>query len=87
MRKMKQVFCTLALVAAIFSSCQQAPTTNAAAASSEAGASASLGIAYVNTDSLLNNYEYAKKLSDTMNDKAENARASSIRRLASSSRT
>lgn len=36
---------------------------------------AAMGIAYINTDSLLVGYEFAKKMSDELNDKAENSRA------------
>lgn len=71
---MKHLVCTLAAtVALIITSCQ-APTASQQATAAGEGA-ASLAIAYVNTDSLLKNYDYAKKLNDSMNDKIEKMRA------------
>lgn len=58
----------------MLTSCQQPQQSNASANAS-CGDSACLGIAYVNTDSLINNYDYAVKMNETLNSKAESARA------------
>ena len=70
---MKRILCTLAVAAAILSSCQQ-NTGSVAVAPAAGDSAAAFSIAYVNTDSLLSEYEYAKKLNDKLNDKAEKAR-------------
>lgn len=69
---MKKLFCAMALSAAMLASCQQGPTSqNDIVAVADSLAS----IAIVNTDSLLSKYEYAQKVSESLNDKAENSRA------------
>lgn len=69
---MKQLFCAMALSAALLASCQQGPTSqNDIVAVADSLAS----IAIVNTDTLLSKYEYAQKVSESLNDKAENSRA------------
>ena len=73
---MKKFFCAIAVFAAIsLSACQQGQTAGSAATTAAEAQPASVNIAYVNTDSLLTNYEYAKKMSDQLNGKAESARA------------
>ncbi len=69
---MKKLFCAMALSAALLASCQQGPTSqNDIVAVADSLAS----IAIVNTDTLLSKYEYAQKVSESLNDKAENSRA------------
>lgn len=69
---MKQLFCAMALSAALLASCRQGPTSqNDVVAVADSMAS----IAVVNTDTLLSKYEYAQKVSESLNDKAENSRA------------
>ena len=69
---MKQIFCTLSLVVALMTSCQQA--NQAPSVANVQSDSAQFGIAYVNTDSLLTGYDYAVKMSEQLNDKAERSR-------------
>lgn len=69
---MKKLFCAMALSAALLASCQQGPTSqNDIVTVADSLAS----IAIVNTDTLLSKYEYAQKVSESLNDKAENSRA------------
>jgi outer membrane protein len=67
---MKKTLLSVAAGALVLSACQQ-PAPPAQPVQVGEG----MKIAYVNTDSLLNGYEYAKKVSDQLNDKAESARA------------
>ena len=53
-------------------SCQQA--NQAPSVANVQSDSAQFGIAYVNTDSLLTGYDYAVKMSEQLNDKAERSR-------------
>lgn len=53
-------------------SCQQA--NQAPSVANVQSDSAQFGIAYVNTDSLLTGYDYAVKMSEQLNDKAEHSR-------------
>ena len=73
---MKRSLCCLSLAAAIFGSvfcsCQTQTASQPVAALSD---SASVSIAYINTDSVLNNYDYAKKCNDQLNSQQEKARA------------
>ena len=69
---MKQIFCTLSLVVSLMTSCQQA--NQAPSVANVQSDSAQFGIAYVNTDSLLTGYDYAVKMSEQLNDKAERSR-------------
>lgn len=71
---MKRILCSFAVAAAILSSCQQQQQASVAPAATP-DSLVTTSIAYVNTDSLLSQYEYAKKLNDQLNDKAESARA------------
>ena len=74
MNKPFSIFANIALaatVAATFVACNQAKTnTNTAPA-----ASAKLEIAYINTDTLLNKYEYAKTLHQQIDDKGKAAQS------------
>ncbi len=72
---MKHFFCTMAIAAALFCSCSNDTQETAAVAPVATSNGTTMNIAYINTDSLLNNYEYAKKVSDQLNNKAESARA------------
>lgn len=70
---MKQIFCTLALATALLTSCQKEQAGQGCAIA--ATDSTKCAIAFVNTDTLLSNYDYAKKMSESLNNKAENSRA------------
>ncbi len=71
---MKHLVCTLAMATALIVSSCQAPAGDQQAAGC-CNDTTKLSIAYVNSDSLLKNYDYAKKLNDSMNDKIEKMRA------------
>ena len=71
---MKHIVCTLAMAAALIITSCQAPAGNQQTAGC-GNDSTKLSVAYVNSDSLLKNYDYAKKLNDSMNDKIEKMRA------------
>lgn len=71
---MKHLVCSLALATALIVTSCQAPAGEQRTAAC-GNDSTRLAIAYVNTDSLLNNYDYAKKLNESLNDKAEKMRA------------
>lgn len=68
---------TLAIVA-LFVQCKEATTNQTAApiATADSAALATLPIAYINVDTLLQNYNYSKDLTEALLRKQENARAS-----------
>lgn len=76
---MKKLFFAFAIAATLLSSCQQAPKGQGSAVLPTD--STSLGIAFVNTDTLLSKYDYAIEISDKLNNKAENSRASYNQKL------
>ena len=77
---MKKLFFALAIAAALLSSsCKQEQKGNEVR--TMVADSTQLNIAFVNTDTLLSKYEYALKVSDNLNDKAENSRASYNQKL------
>lgn len=61
----------VALVCAIFIQCKPSATSSASTSADSTG----LSIAYINTDSLLMSYDYAKKLNEVIMGKSENSRA------------
>lgn len=69
---MKKLFCALTFAAAMLTSCQNAQNNNNGAAAP--ADSTSLSIAFVNTDTLLSQYDYAIKVSESLNSKAETSR-------------
>lgn len=71
---MKHLVCTLAMATALIITSCHAPAGDQRNAGC-GNDSTKLSIAYVNSDSLLKNYDYAKKLNDDMNDKIERMRA------------
>lgn len=71
MKKVISVLATVAFMAAVVS-CQAPVSSNSNVAAAD---SVSASIAYINTDSLLIKYEYAKKLSDEIMSKEESSRA------------
>lgn len=77
---MKKLFFALTIAAALLSSsCKQEQNGNEVR--TMVADSTQLNIAFVNTDTLLSKYEYALKVSDNLNDKAENSRASYNQKL------
>lgn len=77
---MKKLFFALTIAAALLSSsCKQEQKGNEVR--TMVADSTQLNIAFVNTDTLLSKYEYALKVSDNLNDKAENSRASYNQKL------
>lgn len=68
---MRQFFCAIAFVAVMLTSCQnpQGASTSAVAANDSP-----FSIAFVNTDTLLSKYDYAIKISEQLNSKAEDSR-------------
>ncbi len=70
---MKHLVCTLAMATALIATSCQSPAGSQQSAVSTSD-STQLAIAYINTDSLLKSYDYAKKLNDSMNDKIEKMR-------------
>lgn len=76
---MKKLFFAFAIAATLLSSCQQAHNGQERAVIPSD--STSLGIAFVNTDTLLSKYDYAIEISDKLNNKAENSRASYNQKL------
>lgn len=69
---MKKLFCALTIAAAMLTSCQNAQNNNNG--SMAPADSTSLSIAFVNTDTLLSQYDYAIKVSESLNSKAETSR-------------
>ena len=69
---MKKLFCALTIAAAMLTSCQNAQNNNNGVVAP--ADSTSLSIAFVNTDTLLSQYDYAIKVSESLNSKAETSR-------------
>lgn len=71
---MKKSLCVIAsaVLMSALAGCQKSSCGAECVAASD---STSMSVAYINTDSLLRNYEYAKKLSDMLMSKEESSRA------------